>query len=743
VAQPQEAPRIRLSTDTASGVEIPILPQGTIVEADEIRGERGAAVEAIGNAILVRDNIRIQGDRLRFDELTDEASGEGHLVIQDTAKGFQVEGPRGRLYVTAKEGEIEQPVYRYDPPENVKDQSRAGHGQGEKLFFEGENHYRLLNGTWTSCKAPDPDWYVKAGELQLDYDRNQAVAHDMALVFKGTTILASPYAEFSLGRQRESGFLAPKVGMSTKTGFDASVPYYFNLAPNYDATLTTRVMAQRGVQLGGEYRYLTPTYKGEIRAEILPDDREADRTRALGSFQHQQALSSEWSYALDVNAVSDKNYFRDLSDRVELTSTSQLLRQGQINYNGPNGWHGGMLLQEYQTIDSDVTDPYRLLPRLSLWHDPFSLPGGVQLDLGGQYTEFRHKDEGDIGLYGMKWVDGSRTMFTPSVSLPIYRSWWHFEPKLQWHYTRYDLDEAAIEGGRTSITRSLPIASLDLGLAFERDASFFGRDWLQTLEPRIYYVKTPYRRQDDIPLFDTARFGYGFAQIFYPNRYVGDDRISDADQVTVAATTRLLESDTGWERLRLTFGERYYFQTPRVLMPDESPILDRRTDFLGEADIHLTRRMQFKSFWQYNPNEDQTQRFNAGVRYQPGFARVLDLDYRYTRDLLKDVSIATQWPVAKQWVGIARLSRSLLEDRFTEAILGAEYDGGCWVLRTVFHRYALSENSSNTAFFVQLELTGLGSLGSNPETLLRRSVPGYGKIMPTATSNIFGSEGGL
>lgn len=266
---------------------------------------------------------------------------------------------------------------------------------------------------------------------------------------------------------------------------------------------------------------------------------------------------------------------------------------------------------------------------------------------------------------------------------------------------------------------------------------------MQTLEPRIYYVKTPYRRQDDIPLFDTARFGYGFAQIFYPNRYVGDDRISDADQVTVAATTRLLDSETGWERLRLTFGERYYFQTPRVLMPDESPILDRRTDFLGEADIHLTRRMQFKSFWQYNPNEDQTQRFNAGVRYQPGFARVLDFDYRYTRDLLKDVSIATQWPVAKQWVGIARLSRSLLEDRFTEAILGAEYDGGCWVLRTVFHRYALSENSSNTAFFVQLELTGLGSLGSNPETLLRRSVPGYGKIMPTATSNIFGSEGGL
>ncbi len=743
MAQPQEPPRIRLSTDTASGVEIPLLPQGTIVEADEIRGERGAAVEAVGNAILVRDNIRIQGDRLRFDELTDEASGEGNLFIQDTAKGFQVEGPRGRLYVTAKEGEIEQPVYRYDPPENVKEQSRAGHGAGEKLFFEGENRYRLLNGTWTSCAAPDPAWYVRADELKLDYDRNQAQARNMALVFHGATILAAPYAEFPLGRERKSGFLTPSVGMSTNSGFDVAVPYYFNLAPNYDATLTTRAIARRGLQLGGEYRYLTPSYQGQIRAEVLPDDREAERNRALASFQHQQSLGPEWSYGLDFNRVSDKDYFNDLSNRIELSSTAHLVQQGVLNYQNSSGWGGSLLMQQYQTIDREVSEPYRRLPEFSLWHQPVELPGGLEFKLRTLYTQFRHDDAGQRGDYGMNWVDGDRAVLNPSISLPIYRSWWHFEPSLQWHYTSYDLDQPALGGGRTSIDRSVPIASLDMGLAFERDASFFGRDWLQTLEPRIYYVKTPYRRQDDIPLFDTARFGYGFAQIFYPNRYVGDDRISDADQVTVAATTRLLESDTGWERLRLTLGQRYYFETPEVLMPDESPIVDRRTDVLGEADVHLTRRMQFKSFWQYNPSEDLTQRFNAGVRYQAGFARVLNLDYRYTRDLLEDVGIGAQWPLARGWVGVGRLSRSILEERLTEAILGLEYDGGCWVLRTVFHRYALSENDNNTAFFVQLELTGLGSLGSSPETLLRRSVPGYGKISPTATSTLFGSAGGM
>lgn len=739
----RQAPRIRLSADAASGVEVPLLPQGTIVEADEIRGERGVAVEAMGNAIIIRDDLHIRGDRLRFDELTDEASGEGRVVIQDTAKGFQVEGPRGRLYVTAKEGEIEQPVYRYDPPEHVKDQSRAGHGQGEKLFFEGENQYRLLGGTWTSCPAPDPAWYVKADELKLDYDRNQAQARNMSLVLHGVPILASPYAEFPLSKERKSGFLTPTAGMSTQSGFDVAVPYYFNLAPNYDATLTTRLMAKRGVQLGGEYRYLTPSYQGQLRGEFLPSDREADRNRALGSLQHQQSISPSWSYSLDLNAVSDKNYFRDLSSRIELSSISHLVRQGQLNYYNPAGWGGSLLMQEYQTVDRDVTEPYRRLPQLTLWHDPLNLPGGLQLDLGGHYTEFRHDQAGSPGLYGMNWVDGSRFVLAPSLSLPIYRSWWHFEPRVQWHYSRYDLDQAAIEQGRTQITRSIPITSLDMGLAFEREAAFFGRDWLQTLEPRLFYVKTPYRRQSDIPLFDSSRFGYGFAQIFYPNRYVGDDRISDADQITFAVTSRLLESETGWERLRVTLGQRYYFETPRVLMPYESPILDRRTDVLGEADVHLTRQMQFKTFWQYNPNENQTQRLNTGVRYQPGFARVLNLDYRYTRDLLEDVGIGVQWPLAKRWVGVARMSRSLLEERLTEAIVGLEYDGGCWVLRTAFHRYALSADDENTAFFVQLELNGLGSLGSSPETLLRRSVPGYGKIQPTATSTMLGTEGGM
>ena len=749
VSVTQPAPETRPRPERAALA----LPAGsTSVKALRIVGARTIELVAEGEAELQRDDTILTADRVTYREPTDEALAEGNVELRqgdDT-----IVGPKATLVIGQSTGSFESPVYqlsRQRQPNLSGEESRivAGSGKADELRLEGENQYRLKNATWTTCEASNPDWYIKARELELDYDREVGTARGGSIVFMDTPIFWMPWAEFPLTGQRQSGLLPPTFGSSNKTGVDLTAPYYWNIAPNYDATIAPRIMGRRGLQLGGEFRYLDDDYRGTVQTEWMGKDRESGERRTLASVQHQQRITPSLYGAIDYNSVSDDAYFEDLSSRVGVASQVNLLRQGQLVYHGSSWWTASLLAQSYQTLspdpDSRNISPYRRLPQLKVSGARPDLPAGLVADFESELVKFAHEDA------DLNKDEGTRFVVYPQLSMPLAGAAWFFTPKVGVHYSRYDLDRSPLTpNGREAITRSLPIMSADTGLFFERDTFIFGGQYLQTLEPRLYYLRVPSRDQKDIPLFDASRFDVGFAQMFAENRFSGTDRIGDANDLTAAMTTRLIDAESGVERLRAMLGQRYYFSDQRVYLYSADELRDagRGTELLAGLGGRISKEFSVSSYVQYNTETTRTDRVNASVRYQPDYAKVLNLSCRYAPNLriaenlvgLEDVDVSGQWPLGRGWYGVGRVTHSLLDDRVTEAIGGLEYDGGCWVFRVAMHRFAIERDDVSKAIYVQLELNDLAGIGSNPLSLITRSVPGYGKINDSSADRVFGFD---
>ena len=746
-------------TDSAQAVNAaaPQAPGETRISALRIHGTQSIDMVAEGEVALQRDALTLTADRLTYRDPTDEVVAEGNVRLRQ-GDSAEVSGPSASLIVGMRTGEFVEPKYsmsRDRPPDEEGGAPRrvSGSGQADSIRLEGENQYRARNATWSTCAAP-PDWYIKAGELELDYDREIGTARDSTVVFKDIPFFWLPWAEFPLVGQRHSGLLPPTMEQSTKTGFGLTLPYYWNIAPNYDMTLTPRYMGRRGLQMGAEARYLGAAYNGTMRGEYLSHDRISGESRSLGSLQHRQWLLPSLYASLDLNAVSDDEYFEDLSTRVSMSSKVNLLREGRLIYTGGGWWNASLLAQSYQTLlpdpENPMKTPHRRLPQIALnaaRAGEFRGLVGSGLDFAWQseFARFTHPDADR--------ADASRWTAYPQVSLPLRWPGFYITPRIGVHLTRYDIDrEQPMPGMREKITRSAPIFSLDTGLAFERQTSLFGHGYTQTLEPRLYYLKVPYRRQDDIPLFDTSRYDFGFAQIFSENLYTGGDRIADANQITAAVTTRLIDSSSGAERLRVLLGQRYYFDDQRITLNYtdelgnfqhlETPRTSKRADMLLGLGARVGRHSMIESLWQYNPRDYRTERYTATWRHNPSHARAFNISYRYEYDILRDIDVSGQWPLWGQWFGVARLTHSLKDKRLTEAIAGLEYNGGCWVLRMGGHRYATREDQYNNSYFLQLELNDFTSIGTggNVVNMIKRSVPGYGKINESSAGQSFGYQ---
>lgn len=711
----------------------------TTVRADSIRGLRSVEVVAEGQAEIVREDLTLTADRLTYNELTDEIQVEGNVRLE---RGDDVmTSERGRLVVFEQTGEFVAPEYAFAVKSISRDtgveRTVTSRGDASMIRLEGENQYAMDDATWTTCEPESNDWFIRARSIELDYDSQVGVAKGTSLVFKGLPLLYWPSMSFPLGPQRKSGFLVPTVGVSDNTGFDTAVPYYWNIAPNYDATLVPRLMSKRGLQLGAEMRYLTERSEGISRFEWLANDRITGESRGLASIQHRHLLTNRLRASVNFNGVTDDEYFEDLSSTLQVTSRRNLLREGRLSYSG-GWWRASALAQSYQTLGNDINAPYKRLPQLTLNALRSDLPGGLEFAFESEYVNFQHRNDAR--------QEGTRLSAYPQIALNFQRPGWYIKPKFGTHYTRYDLDAPFAVGGPTGITRTLPIFSVDAGMYFDRDSTLFGRNMLQTLEPRLYYVRVPYEDQSDIPVFDTSRFDFSFAQIFQENRYSGIDRIGDANQLTAAVTTRLIENDTGIERMRATLGQRFHREDRRVGLPDETLSDFSRTDLLATFFGRLSQSVSLDLATQYSPEQGNTQRANARLRYQPEHLKVLNLGYRFLRgdgtsDDLRNIDLSGQWPLGGRWYGVGRVTRSLEEKRTTEALLGVEYVSrcGCWALRTAMHRFAINPNDVTNALFFQLELTGLGGIGSNPSSLIRRSVPGYGVITESVADPYFGN----
>ena len=749
-----EVPGLRVSPalSTSSRLRVHRLPDDKIpayLEADQMDGSPDSQLTLTGHAQVRRIDGIIKGDRINYDRTTGDVAIDGNARL--LREGTLVTGPSARMNVDTYSGEIDQPNFWIG--------ATGGSAKAARADIFSQSQMRLTQVTYSGCPCETPAWYIKADTLDLDFDENEGVARNGVLYFKDVPLLASPYLTFPVKQERKSGFLVPTYGTTSNSGLDISLPYYFNLAPNYDLTLTPRFLAKRGLQLGAEGRYLGPTYSGLLEGTYLPDDNEAGIDRWMYRWRHQQLLGNGFYTDWDVAGVSDDDYFRDMSVLgLNEASTTYLPRRGRLGWNS-HYWQAYVQVYKYRTLqdpDAPIAPPFDKVPEFYVKGSRYDW-GGFDMEWESTAVRLRQPLLDGVRL----GPEGDRFQTYPTVSYPIVRPGWFVIPKVGVNFTQYQTNWHNGDWNGLGSTarydrnnsRTVPIGSIDAGMVFERDSSLFGRAATQTLEPRIYYLRVPYRDQSNLPVFDTTLADFSFAQAFQENLYVGGwDRIANANQVTLGLTTRWLDADTGFERLSLSAAQRLYFEDQRVTLPGETPRDNVRSDYLLGASAALTDTLSTDFAAQYNPYDSRWSRTFASVRWAPQRLTSISLAYRYQRDPLPNVpyqprgqnqiSLAMQWPITNRWYGVGRVDYSLRSEdatdvaiaetpRVTQAIAGVEYKGDCcWTGRIVFQRYAVSAADTNTALFFQLELTGLGALGTDPISLLNRSIPGYQPVTP-------------
>ena len=708
----------------------------TNVSAEQMTGRPDREIVLERDVEITRGETTVNSDHATYWIEEDEVEASGSVRM--TRFGDRYTGDKMRLKMDTGEGYVENPTYHM--------KANNAHGTADRLDFESQERARVSSGTYSTCEGPNPDWYLESSTMTFDKGLDTGTASGAVIYFKDVPIIGTPYISFPLSDARKSGFLPPSFGTSSRGGLEIMTPYYFNIAPNRDFTLSPRYIARRGLMIGGEARYLDYDYSGETKFEYLGDDRETHTNRYSISSQHRQRLTPQASFAWNLNGASDDDYPSDFSQNLATSTERLLLRDLNFTYKG-SFWAATARASNYQVLqdpDAPISRPYDRLPQLT-WR-------GQQYDVGGfdwsttvQATSFWHPD----------YVRGDRFVVNPSISYPIVRPSYFITPKVSLTATSYNLQNTAAQfnNGLTydsSPGYAVPTFSLDSGLIFERDTTLFGSSMTQTLEPRLFYVKTPYRDQSRTPIFDTGEADLSFAQIFSENRFVGYDRISDADQLTAALVTRYLEPN-GAERMRLAIGQRFYFEDQRVTLPNQVPNNDTKSDLLASAAIRFSEKLSTEATIQYSATQKDVTRANYTVSWRPEPKKVLNLSYRIdVPNELRQIDVSGQWPIADRWYGVARINYSLdnnYAERNTnplnvppanglsEGLLGLEYKADCWIFRVVAQRIPTSTGESNSSLFFQLELSGLAKLGSDPLSALRTSIPGYQPISNQSDTN--------
>ena len=719
-AQISDALRLRMERQLRMAPARPDRDSAKFLEADRIVTDQDRNVVATGDVTLRQRGAAIRADRVEYHDADQTVVATGGVRLE--RDGDVASGPRLNYKLDNGTGDMDSPVFEF--PRRLERRT-ASRGQASRAVLEENSVTRLFQAEYTSCPVPRDDWFIRVRELELDTSRNVGTAYNSTVYFLGVPILYSPYMSFPMDNKRKSGFLAPTLGTSAQSGFDFSLPYYFNLAENYDATLTPKIYTRRGIQIGAEFRYLTSFMSGQVDGEVLPHDRVTDSDRYFMGLKHVQQLGHGISFSANAQKVSDDAYFRDLSTRIALTSQTNLPRDAILAYND-EVWSVSARALGYQTLQDPngppIPIPYNILPQLLAFGSQQNVRG-FDWQWASELSNFVHPT----------LVNGQRLIVYPSVLYPWRNGYSFVIPKAGYHYTRYNLDDNNATPNAT-LSRGLPIASVDSGLYFERQSTWGGRAFEQTLEPRLFYLYVPYKDQSGYPNFTTAETDFNFQRFFSENRFVGGDRIGDANQLTFALTTRLIESATGLERFKAALGQVYYFTPPKVTLGDTPPPA-KTSDILGYASTQMTPSVSIDAAWQYTPNLQRSERIVVGGRYNPQPGSVVNAAYRYVRGTetsadpsrqgIQQVDLSSQWPITRNLQGLARWNWSVKERKLLEGLVGFEYNAGCWQVRAVAHRFITAAQQYSTSFQIQLELTGLSRIGINPLETLRQNIGGY------------------
>ncbi|APZ44732.1 hypothetical protein BW247_14315 [Acidihalobacter ferrooxydans] len=687
----------------------PVLPQygDNLIHAlaDKAFLRRNGASELLGDVQITRGNQTLISNALDYNNKTQEAISANKLILE--MPSLRIQAASGRFNLGTRSGELLDSRYAYYP----------AHAQGHATRIDQKNPTltTLTHTTYSTCPIGHEAWVLSASKMRLNQKSETGTARNVVLRFKGVPILYTPWLSFPLSNARKSGLLPPTFSQTTNSGFEYSQPIYWNIAPQADATFTPKLLSRRGFALGTQLRYLGPHSYTVFNDNYLPYDQLYGAPRWFYSLQQQAEPLPGLSTNINYNRVSDNTYFTDLGNSLGTGDVTQLERSVSARY-ASTYWNAGAQILQYQILDPALTGSelsYEKLPEIyfNAW-TPYAALGGLQTSLHSNWTNFQRSGS----------VTGSRLTVTPGLSLPLTGSAWFMTPAVKYRYTRYQL-YGQTPGTSATPTLGVPIVSLDTGLYFERNISSKIR---QTLEPRAYYLYVPYRNQQTLPVFDTTLNDFSFNQLFSDNRFSGGDRIGDADQLSLALTTRFINTQTGTELLSAGIGQILYFRPRRVTLPGNPVQTQPRSDYAGMLNAALARHWTGNASLTYNPYARAFDTAYLGLQYHLGPQRLINLGYQYNRAQTNQANISFLWPITTHWQSAARWDFSVRNGHILDAFLGVQYNSCCWAARILARRYVTTTPGTyNNGVYFELVLKGLGNLGNSIGTYIQRTIPDY------------------
>ena len=699
-----------------------------LIEADSLENMIDRKLKATGNATLIKSDQRIKADLIEYDQISEELYARGNVILETSSS--HIEGAELEYSLSSQTGTIPNASFstKLDDAESIFNNTLRG--KATLIFIDGENRKSGENFKVTTCETGQDDWYIKASEAEINQKSQRLVAKDVQLEFFGWPVFYSPYANFSFNDQRKSGFLVPSIGSTTRSGTEVSTPYYFNLSPNSDATVTPRYFGKRGFQLAGEYRYLDQNYSGLTALEYMPNDdaKSEENNRYFLKIGHDHNFGNGFSGILRYEDVSDDDYFSDMSSLVTQTSQVSLPQEAKLSYNSAE-FNAILIAQRFENLTS--ASPYERLPSLQMNYEKSfeDIYGNNQFETAAniEITQFERNDD-----FSGSSPHGLRFTSRPSIAVPFEASYGYIKPKLTVDFKHYDLDASST----SSKDLLIPTFSLDNALYFDRVFSLNNENYSQTFEPRVFYSITDYENQSMLPMFDTALIDLNQNSIFSENQFVGGDRVMDSHQITLGASTRISNKE-GLEKLNLTLAQRFYLDDREVLKESQfinSDYQSDSSDLFLSASSYLTKSLKINAEHQYNLDEEKTNRLAFSTKYNPEIGKLIDASYRFINDPndgtdIKQFNVAGQWPFSNGWSGVGRYQYDLEAHGVIEALGGLNYDAGCWTSSLIFHRFSLATNDKpNYTLFFMLELGNLGSIQTGGagalEEALYRNVPG-------------------
>ena len=662
-----------------------------LLKSRQFDAEKTGIAEAREQVELRRADQLLTTELLRYDPESETVTMPGKVFYEDSV--MHISGTSAQYNFLSENGRFLEVDYGLT--------GSSAKGSATEITLDSNNHSLLRELQFTTCPGGNPEWVLTAKELKLDFNKGIGTAKGAKLELFDIPFLYLPYISFPIDDRRKSGFLYPYISTANDSGFEFSIPYYWNIAPNQDATMTPRYFTERGVMLTAEYRFMTRRTGGALNFDYMRNDTKTRDSRYHYRFNHNTRISRRWRTGVLLDRVSDDQYFQDFSNSLAGASRQYLRSKAGI-YGGGHYWTLSAIVDDFQVVDEAVNalnKPYTRLPRIAFDIDrPLGLQG-LRLQMDTELVYF----ERDIG------TTGSRFDIYPRIEWNIGTNWGYMRPSAGYRYTSYDLDWHGLPGD-TSPNRGTEIISFDSGLFLERVK---GNGKVQTLEPRLFYLYVPYKNQDDLPDFDSAPFTFGFSQLFHFNRFTGADRQSDADQLTLALTTRSINQVTGHELWSLSFGQIVYFETQRVLPADTGePLDDNASPFIAEFVLHSTRTLSSRISAQWDWQNSEIDVAVLGVTHTAASGRHLGAEYRFRRDSLDQFDIRYYQPINESWLVLGRVNYSLKDSDLLAAEAGFEYDSCCWALRVVAKRFLRNRNGDHRdAIYVQLVLKGLGNIG--------------------------------